>query len=868
MSSTKSHWPLTLLGGSVSMLNMFLPLFLVKTLAPEAMGHYKIFFLWLVIMPLFCLTTGIPNGLSYWVGHDEKKLKAFRTSWTILLLIAVTFLSASVIAYPALIKWLDWNPYYLRLFIWSAFVQILATFFEEATVSQGQIWRGALFASGFDLTRNMSMLVAVLIFRNIAAVFWANLIVVTLKVLVGFIMGYRDGFQRLEWNPQSRAAVLRYAFPASLAGALGIVTNYNDQVMLSTMISPADFALYSMGCLSLSPLMLLEQAVNRVLIPRLSKAFATGRTGEARQLLREATSELSWIFIPSTTGLIIFAEPIITLLMTKAYLPAAIFLRISALRYINLSLPFDAVARARGKSSWVLRQFVIFGVISTSLVFILTKQFGAVGAIIGAITSGYMMRFTAVASIKKTEGWALSEMMPWGDWGRYVAFALLGTGAAFFIKPYVNDGKGGLKWFLVGGTLFSIIYMAGTLGTFLRRRLDAAIPPQVLYLTQFLGLGGLERMILNLARGVKEDGKWAPTVLVYQNSNLGGEVTLHPDFERAGIPVINMDKKGGVSLKVAFRIALEVIKRRISVVHSHDLGALIYAVLAKFISFGAIRIVHTQHTFVHLDNNPRYRYYERFFTLFVDELSTVGESLKTQYGTMGVDTKNIVVIPNGVEFPKEPVANRAACLELRNELIRNATEQLSIPALQKHIDRTWVLCMARLHPRKGQEHVLEVWTHLSADVRAQAVLIFLGIETLPGALAVLKKHIADANNPPEVIYAGYTMTPTKWLSAADISISGSEFEGMPLGPLEAVGSGMRVVVSDIAGHSMLPASVGRFSLDNKSLGATLLAAHIAATQADPVSARTEAWKTSQEARDAFGIPAMVRSYQALYAKTL
>ncbi|MBI3557898.1 MAG: lipopolysaccharide biosynthesis protein, partial [Deltaproteobacteria bacterium] len=446
MSSTKSHWPLSLLGGGVSLLNMFLPMILVRTLAPEAIGHYKIFFLYLMVMPLLFMSAGITNGLSYCVGYDEKKTAAFRNSWTILLVIASMVLASGIISYPALIKWLDWNPYFLRLFIWSAFVQILATFFEEATIASGQIWRGALFLSGFDLLRNMSMLSAALVYGTIEAVFWANMIVVTIKVALGFIIGYREGFQRFDWNPEFRKGVLRYAFPVSLSGVLTIVTNYNDQFLLTSMIPPAAFAMYSMGCLSLPPLLILEQAVNRVLIPRMSKAFATGRGNEASQLLREATSELSWLFIPSATGLFVFADPIITLLFTKAYLAAAIFLKISAFRWMNLALPFDAVARARGKSGWIFRQYVIFSIISTCLVIALAKAFGATGAILGSVTAGYLMRFAAIGAIKKAEGWSLKEMLPWNDWGRYYFFALVASGAALLIKPYIGDGTGGRKW--------------------------------------------------------------------------------------------------------------------------------------------------------------------------------------------------------------------------------------------------------------------------------------------------------------------------------------------------------------------------------------------------------------------------------------
>ncbi|MBI3544696.1 MAG: lipopolysaccharide biosynthesis protein, partial [Deltaproteobacteria bacterium] len=386
------------------MLNLIVPLFLVRLLTPEAIGQYKIFFLYLVLVPWFFLTAGIPNGLSYWAGHDEKRLSAFRTSWTFLVLIATVVLALGIVAYPGLRLWLDWNPFHLRLFIVSAFVQCLSTFFEEAAIAQGMIWRGALFTSGFDLARNMGMLGAALYFKNIEAVFWANFVVVGSKVALGWAIGYKEGTQRLEFSPEMRQAVVKYALPVSFSAALGIITTYNDQLILSSMIPAADFAMYSLGCLTVPPLLIIETAINRVLIPRMSRAFATNKPAEARLLLREATSELTWLFLPSTVGLVLFARPIVLLLFTAKFIGATIFLRISAFKYLQLALPFDPVARARGNGKWILRQLIVFSVVSIGLVIALTKAIGAAGAILGLLTAQYLMRFSSMKNIKATEG--------------------------------------------------------------------------------------------------------------------------------------------------------------------------------------------------------------------------------------------------------------------------------------------------------------------------------------------------------------------------------------------------------------------------------------------------------------------------------
>ena len=558
MAPNRSHWPLSLIGGGVSLANLFLPLVLVRALPPEFIGQYKIFFLYVVLVPWFVMTAGLTNGLSYWAGHDDKKIPAFRNSWTILFSIALVVLTAGVLGQSMIAHWLGWSTTETRLFLWCAFVQILSTFYEEASVSQGQIWRGALFSSGFDLSQNTAILTAALIFRNVEAIFWANLIVMTTKLVLGVGLGYRAGYQRFDRDPVLRKSILRYATPVSVSAALQAIMNYSDQLLLAGLIAADQFAIYTLGCLSIPPLLILETSVNRVVIPKLSRAFATGAPDEARKLLRESTSELPWIFIPSTLGLMIFAEPIVQLLFTSKYAAAAVFLRVGALRWILMSLPLDQVPRARARGGWILKQLSVFSAVSVALVFVLAKLYGALGAQIGILSTIALTRINAIFYLRRTEGWGLRKLLPWRDWATYAFFASLATAASYLIKPLIGDGQGGLHWFFIGGSLFSVIYMGGTLGIFLRRRLESSAAPQTLDLSQFLG---------------------------------------HPTR---------------FSLKTALTLVKQVFSQRISVVQSRDPATLLYGVFTKIGTFGAVRLVHTR-------TAARSGYSERFFMMFANK---------------------------------------------------------------------------------------------------------------------------------------------------------------------------------------------------------------------------------------------------------
>ncbi len=339
-TSQASHWPLTITGGAVSLLNMFLPLVLVRVLDRSAMGVYKAYFLYMALIPWIFLTAGIGNGLSHWAGYDDKRRQeATRASWTALLVLAGIYLVVALSLQQQMADFLGWSLLQFQLLLAGALMLMLGGFFEEAAVAWGAVRRGAWFSSGFDLVRTISMAFAAWHFRSIEAVFVAHIAILSIKISVGVVWGHRLGFQRILFRKSVLLPVLKYAMPVSLAAAVSVATGYSDQILLSRWMGPGDFALYSFGCLLVPPLMIFEQSVNKVLIPELSRAFVDGHINEARNKYKKATSELAWLHIPAAVGLALFADPVVELLYTNQYEGSAVFLRLYALNYFFNHLP-------------------------------------------------------------------------------------------------------------------------------------------------------------------------------------------------------------------------------------------------------------------------------------------------------------------------------------------------------------------------------------------------------------------------------------------------------------------------------------------------------------------------------------------------
>lgn len=858
-----SHWPISVLTSLAALVNMALPLVLVRILTPEEVGGFKIFFLYATIVPPFSLASGLVNGLYYWAGKGQEGRAAIRLSGVLLLGAAALF-AGILWVLRDLLPWVSaWPRDQTALFAVAAFAAVASVFYEESSIATGKVWRGALYNSGFELARTSIIVIVALKTGSLIAILGTHVAVALAKTLVGYLLSYRAGLFGLReaglTAPQSIARpVLKYAVPVSFAWALGVFTNYADQFVLSTFISAREFAFYSIGCLSVPPLIILEYSVTRVLIPQLSGAFAEGDSDRAASLYKRAVDELAFLLIPAVAGMVIFATPIIELLFTREYSEAARFLPLYAISYLALTIPYDSVQRAQGKAGWILKNFAAFSFLALALCFVLTRSMGAYGALIGLLVSKAAMRGYAVYAIRSSTGWKLREFLPVQSFLRYGAISLALAVPCLTLKSAFDSD---LAWFLICGTFFAALALPLQLAFKKSLPLAPHKASRILMLTQYLGIGGLERMILNLSLALKSRGGYLPQVFVFDHHAQSTDGSHMVDaFEERGLKVDTYSKPRGFSPRAVLKIRAVIKRDRISVIHSHDLGALIYGVMAKLACLGSVRLVHTQHSFVHMKRKRRYRIYERFFTQFADAISVVSEDTRKTYLSLGIPERKLALISNGVSFTSNAPADRASRIKKRAEL---GDAVKSIPILG---DDAWILYMARLYPGKGQEHAIDLWNELPDAVRARSRLIFVGPESLDGLVSELMSKASQAKSSDRIHYAGPTHTPQHWLEASDVYLSCSEFEGMPLGPLEAAGSGLPLLLSEIEGHLLLKERYSLYPIAIPSQGAASLSSIIERihAHAQDLEFWPMLWKESAWIRERYSLDAMAESFERLY----
>ena len=160
------------------------------------------------------------------------------------------------------------------------------------------------------------------------------------------------------------------------------------------------------------------------------------------------------------------------------------------------------------------------------------------------------------------------------------------------------------------------------------------------------GVGGGERVALDLAAGQRARG--AEVVVVSLEEPANGPMAA--EYAAHGIPIVRLAKRaGGIDVALVGKLALELRRRRIEIVHTHNPPPLIYGAPAARLA-GA-RCVHTKHGANEM--RGRRRLLARAAALCCDAFVAVSATTEAQARANGdVALRKLTTIENGIDLSR------------------------------------------------------------------------------------------------------------------------------------------------------------------------------------------------------------------------
>lgn len=363
----------------------------------------------------------------------------------------------------------------------------------------------------------------------------------------------------------------------------------------------------------------------------------------------------------------------------------------------------------------------------------------------------------------------------------------------------------------------------------------------IMYLLQGLQVGGLEKMVVLLARSLNRS-LFSPCLCCYDS--LG---PLEKDCREEGIEVILMKRREGIDWRYPFRLAALVRKKRIKILHPHNSTALFYGVLGGWM--GKVPgVLYTEHDRV-FPERWRLRVLNWFLSHGTHKVIAVSHQLREaliRYERFS--PSKIEVIWNGVEQPASSVDEEG--LAFRNALNLDPSAPV-------------VGILGRLTRVKNHRLLFESFLDVVREL-PQARLLVVGDGFERKNLEALSREMGLAG---AVLFLGEQKELDGVIGAMDVLVLSSLSEGLPLALLEGMARGRAVLSTRVGGVEEVIRDEENGLLISPGDREALSRAMLRLLQ-DPETRRRLAAKGRETCEKHFSLEAMVSAYERTYLSVL
>jgi glycosyltransferase involved in cell wall biosynthesis len=301
-----------------------------------------------------------------------------------------------------------------------------------------------------------------------------------------------------------------------------------------------------------------------------------------------------------------------------------------------------------------------------------------------------------------------------------------------------------------------------------------ARPVKVVYVINSLGVGGAERMLCDLVRGLDPDRFRAEVLCLYY----GGKFSewLHS----AGIPVqvLGLDRR--FMPRNWLRTWLGLRDARADVIHTHLPESAWYGLPAAYCHRIPVRISHLHS--VYRRWSVKARALDRAVRASASLSVACSGAVRDGARDLGYADAKLTVIPNGVD------ATRFASLPDRAA----ARSSLQLPA-----DIPILISVASLYEHKGHADLFEAMTRVRDELPEARVLV-VG-DRHEARRAALEAAVDRLRLRDMVQFLGHREDVPLLLAASDVFVMPSVREGFPMALLEAGAAGLPAVASSVGG---------------------------------------------------------------------
>ncbi len=417
-----------------------LPIVLTRTLDPHSFGQYRL--LWLAVSTLMLITPMcMAPSLYYFLPRSDRPTQRLYVSQTLVFLLGAGLVSGWLLS--------QWNPLlphslaevaaghgpvvpaFALLWIFASMLDIVPTAEERVG------WQAKAIVA-LSALRAVTLSATAIATHRLVPVLWALVAVTSVKAaLLLYYVARHHGLRGPLARRDTFAAQVRQAAPFALSGALHGVRTQADQWIAAALFSVAMFASFSIATVLAPLVQIFRQSVNHVFLPSMSRLQSAGDFHGMLELNNRANAMVALLAYPLLAFAFVFADPLISLVYTRAYLDAVPVLRLYIVGLVAFVVELTSILFVLHQGPFAARVNAMVLAFSVPLSYFGALHWGLQGAALGSVAAIYGERLLSLSRIARLTAKPVTRLQNWSTLaGMLAAAAVAAAGAGAALRGF------------------------------------------------------------------------------------------------------------------------------------------------------------------------------------------------------------------------------------------------------------------------------------------------------------------------------------------------------------------------------------------------------------------------------------------------
>jgi O-antigen/teichoic acid export membrane protein len=290
---------------------------------------------------------------------------------------------------------------------------------------------------------------------------WLLLAVVLVKLgLLAYYVHRHHGLGRPWFERTAFWEQLRYSTPFGVSTGLFSLRGQIDQWVAASLFALSSFAAFTIAALVGQVVHIFRHSVMEAFLPSMSRMEAAGDVRGMMEMNARANAIVGTLLYPLLAVAFTYAEDIVTIVYTAAYLEAAPVMRVYIAGMVAMVIEVGSIVLLLRQGPFVVRVSAVVLALSAALSWTAAQHIGLAGAAAGSVIAIYLDRAVVLARIARHTGIGLRKLQHWRALGWALGSAALAALLAWAFTSRLLPEAAPLVRLAAGSAVLALAYAA------------------------------------------------------------------------------------------------------------------------------------------------------------------------------------------------------------------------------------------------------------------------------------------------------------------------------------------------------------------------------------------------------------------------